>query len=182
MIGFLANLIGLGRISMVDDSAELQRVQITEGAVGTGMTDRITNDVIRVTDFGFASSPPLDAEAVLVRRTGDRAQSIVIATSHRPSRPKGLQPGDSGIYDVRGAKVMLTAQGIEIDAKGKAVTIRNASKVRVEAELLEVTGDVVSRANGTEVSLNGLADAYSKHKHTGVQTGGGISGKTDSPL
>ena len=108
----LRDLIGIGRVTLADDTGQVQELQITEGAAGQGFADRVLDKVRRVGEFGFASVPPLGSEALLLRRLGQRALSIVIGTSHRPSRPTGLQPGDTGIYDVRGAKVMLTAEGL----------------------------------------------------------------------
>lgn len=183
----IGNLFGIGRASVVKDDGELQLLQVTEGARGTGFQDRITDNVPRIAEFGFSSAPPIDSEVLLLNRGGERSQAIAIATSHRPSRPKNLQPGDAGIYDVRGAKVMLTANGLVIDCAGLPAVIQNATtvtikasdKVRVEATTLECTGDVVSRADGTQISLNGLRDAYHAHKHTGVQTGSSSTGTTD---
>jgi phage gp45-like len=116
---------------------------------------------------------------LLLRRSGDRSRSIAIGTNHRPSRLKDLKPGDSALYDVRGAKITLTEDGLLIDCAGLPATIKNATTVRIEADTLECTGDIVSRADGTPVSLNDLRDAYHAHKHGGVQTGSGTTGTTD---
>lgn len=187
MIGALANLIGIGRTTRIDDSGELQLHQVTEGAVGNGFADRVTDDVRRVSEFGFASVPPIGAEVLVLRRLSQRVLSLVIGTSHRPSRPRGLQPGDAGLYDVRGAKVMLTANGLAIDCARLPVVLTNTTdvtvtasgKVRIEASTLEVTGDVISRADGAHVSLNALRDAYAAHKHGLVKAGTDTSGPTD---
>lgn len=187
MMRFLANLIGIGRATLVDDTGDVQQLQVTEAAFGQGGDDLVTDKVPRVADFGFASSPPIDSEVVVLRRGGERSRGIVLGTSHRPSRPKNLKAGDAGIYDVRGASVMLTENGLVIDCAGlpavvqntTTLTVKASAKVRIEATSIECTGDVVSRADGTQVSLNGLRDAYAAHKHTGVQAGTGVSGLTD---
>lgn len=175
----LANLIAFGRATLVDDGGELQLVQVTEKAFGTGFADRIIDHVRRLTEFGFSSVPPAESEVLVIRRGGDRGQSIVIATSHRPSRPRSLQPGDACLYDVRGARILLGPNGIEVDGGGRPVTVKNTPKVRLETDLLEVTGDVVSRADGSRVSLNGVRDAYVAHKHLQVKTGTDVSGASD---
>jgi len=176
---FIANILGIGRATLVDDDGELQLVQVTERAFGAGFADRVLDKVRRVTEFGFSSVPPPEAEVLVIRRGGDRSHSLVIATSHRPSRPRGLQSGDVCVYDIRGARILLGPNGIEVDGGGRPVTVRNTPKVRLEADLLEVTGDVVSRADGARVSLNGVRDAYHDHKHTGVQAGTATSGLSD---
>ena len=174
MMRALANMVGLGRVSLADDSGEVQTVQITEGAAGSGFADRVIDKARRVMEFGFSSVPPLGAEAVMLRRSGERSRSIVIGTNHRPSRPTGLQPGDTAIYDVRGAKVQLTADGLLIDCAGLPAVVKNFASLTVQGDL-HVTGDVVSRASGTSVSLNALRDAYDAHKH-------GSTPVTDHPV
>lgn len=175
----LWNLIGIGSVTQVDDSDELQTMQVTERAQG-GLQDWITDKVRRVGSFGFASVPPLGSEALLLRRNGERSRSMVIGTSHRPSRPKNLQPGDSEIYDVRGAKLSFTANGLLIDCAGLAAVIQNFSTLTVNGDI-HVTGDVISRSGGAAVSLNTLHDDYNSHVHSGVQTGTSMSGPTNMP-
>lgn len=188
MLRRLANLVGIGRMTTVDDSGEVQHMQVTEGAAGSGFIDRVIDKVRRVTEFGFASVPPVDSEVVMIRRGGDRSCSIVIGTSHRPSRPKDLQQGDVAIYDVRGAIVKLTAAGVEIDGAGLEVKVTNCTKVTLDAPdvvltgTLHVGGEITGLAGGSAVSLGALRDAYNAHHHTGVTTGSGSSGTTDEPI
>lgn len=168
----LFNLIGIGRITLNDDDGDLQLVQVTEGAEGEGFSDRVLDKVPRLTEFGFTSVAPDGAVCLVIRRFGERLKSIVVATSHPASRPKGLQPGDVCVYDVRGATVKFTSSGIVVDGAGQTVQVIGD---------LHVTGDVVSRSGGASVSLNTVHDKYNAHKHTGVSTGAGLSGTTDSP-
>jgi phage baseplate assembly protein V len=181
MTEYSVNFVGIGRATLIDDTGDLQLVQVTEGAAGGGFADRITDKVRRVAEFGFASVPPIGAEVLMLRRGGDRSRSMVVGTSHRPSRPRGLQPGDSGIYDVRGRKITLTADGVTVDGAGGVVTVTNASKVRCTCDI-ETTGDVRCRADGQAVSLGALHDAYNLHHHKDVQAGTALSGTTDQPL
>ena len=86
----------------------------------------------------------------------------------------------------RGAYIWLKDGVIQIDAAGGEVMIQNATtvtvkastKVRLETPTVETTGDFVSRADGTRVSLNAQQDAYDQHKHSGG-TIGGNTGITD---
>lgn len=191
MIERIINLIGIGRITRVDDSGDLQLVQVTEGATGSGYADRVTDQVQRVSEFGFASVPPLDSEVLVLNKGGDRSKPLAIATSHKPSRPKNMQPGDAGIYDVRGAKVTLTENGLLIDCAGLPATLQNTTtvtigatdKITLDAPSVECTGnfkaDQLLTGDGTPVELGALRDAFNAHKHGGVQTGGGTSGISD---
>jgi len=178
MTGWLSTIFGLGRLRLVDDSGPVQRGQIDQGALVDSVR-RLTDNVPIVGAFGFGSVPPIGAEVLVARCGDDRAQSVGIATNHQPSRPRGLKPGDAIVYDVRGRSIRLDGDGMTIDGKGgpvtivnaSAVTIKSQSKVRIEAPSIECTGDIVSRAGGTPVSLNDLRDAYVAHVHTGVRTG-----------
>lgn len=174
----LGRLFGFGRVTDVDDTGDAQVLQVTQGARGTGFKARILDKINRLSQFGIASVPPEDAGVLMIHLGGDRSQTFVIATHHAASRLKNLQPGDSALYDVRGAAISLTADGLDIDCAGKPAQIRNFSTLTVEGNL-HVTGDIVSRSDGTPVSLNGLRDAYHDHKHGGVAAGAAVSGLTD---
>lgn len=184
----LQNLLGVGRATTVDDTGELQTMQVTEGAAGTGFAARVIDKVRRITEFGFTSVPPIDAEVVMFRRGGDRSCSIVVGTSHRPSRPRDLMPGDTAVYDVRGAILKFTDSGPILDCAGLELIIRNASKITLDCPDVEMTGNLL--VTGTITGLNGAApveigalrDAYNAHHHTGVQTGTGTSDGTDQPV
>ncbi|WP_174296541.1 phage baseplate assembly protein V [Sphingomonas bacterium] len=198
----LAHLIGIGRATLVDDTGEVQLVQVTEGATGAGMDDQVTDKVKRVAEFGLASVPPIGSEVLLLRRLGQRALAMVIGTSHRPSRPRGLKPGDTAIYDVRGAKVQLTADGLLIDCAGLPAIIQNAititlkatQKVTIDAPAVEVLHDVkvggTFHATGTistdaDVTFAGhsvttLRTSYGAHKHGGVKAGSDASAGPDT--
>lgn len=191
MTSRLHSLFGIGSVTLADDSGDMQRLQITEGTAGQGIAARIMDRVRRVVEFGFASVPPLGSEALIARRSGERTQSMVVGTSHRPSRPRNLMPGDTCLYDVRGAKVLLTANGLLIDCAGLPAIIQNSTIVTVtatdrivlDAPDVECTGnfkaDKLLTGDGTPVELGALRDAYNSHHHTGVAPGSGTTGATD---
>lgn len=170
MIERLLNLITFGRVALVDDGGDFQRLQIVRRATGTGGGERITDRVIRLADFGFASAPPADADALVLNRNGDSAHALVVATAHRASRPRNLGEGDVVVYDARGRALRLTATGIEIDAAGGDVTVTNAAKVRCTCNV-ETTGDVIARADGERVSLAHLHDVFNVHVHPPITAG-----------
>ena len=198
MLDRIRNLFGIGRVTHIDDSGDLQLLQVTEGSAGKGIGDRVTDNVRRILEYGFFSVPPVDSEVLVARRNGMRTMPIVIGTSHRPSRPKNMQPGDAGIYNgVTGAIVQLTADGLLIDCAGLDATIQNCPTVTVRAtdEIvfdapttrilhdatiagnLDVSGTITG--DGIAVELGALRDAYNAHKHSGVKAGTDTSGATD---
>lgn len=177
----LLNMVRLGRVTGVDDTGPLQHLQITETAPGPDGSAAVVDNVGALGLFGLASVPPLKTDVLVVRLFGGRSLTIAIATNHQPSRLRDLSPGDSALYDQRGAFLKMTAEGPVLDCAGLALRIRNFSTFDVEGDV-RATGDFVSRSAGDPVSLNALADAYDAHKHPGVQAGAGTSGPTDHPL
>lgn len=196
MRDLLERLIGIGRATLVDDAGELQLIQVTEGAIGRGFADRVIDKVRRVSEFGFASVPPIDSEVLMLHRGGDRSRSLVVGTSHRPSRPRGMKPGEVGIYDVRGAKVMLTESGLVIDCAGLPAVVQNATTVTIKASekvvfdtpvaeftgAVTATGEVTALQGDDAAALGELRDAYNGHKHTLVRAGTDSSGPTDKAV
>lgn len=176
----ILHMITLGRVTLTDEAGPIALVQVDQGAIGAG-TSRVRDKVKRFCQFGFASVPPLGSEVVMVAQGGLISRLIALATNHQSTRPKDMKPGSSRIYDVRGAMIDLSDTGMVIDAAGLAVTIRNYSTLTAEGDL-HVTGDVISRSNGTPVSLNRLRDAYDQHKHLMVKAGTDTSGTTDHPV
>jgi phage baseplate assembly protein V len=170
-MSWLRNLLWFGRVTLVDDADDFQRLQLAQRAAGNGGSDRIPDRVLRIAQFGFTSVPPIDADVVVINRNGEAALGVALGTAHRASRPRNLKPGDAAIYDVRGRIIRLTEDGIEIDGAGGMVTVTNASKVRCTCDI-ETTGDVVARADGKAVSLGALHDTFNLHNHPPVAAGG----------
>lgn len=144
--------IGRGRVTAIDDSGSVQEMQAQLDALET------RDGTPRLAEFGFTSNPPADSDVVFVFLAGNRTSGIAIATNHQPSRPTGLQPGESQLYDLWGKSIYLTQDnGIVIDAKNTNVTVNNAETVTVNASTkvvlntptLEVTGDITSGGNIT---------------------------------
>jgi phage gp45-like len=186
MMSRILNLIGRGRLTLVKDDKDVQRLQISEGNTGSDEGESLTDDIVMIGLFGLSSNAPEKTEVVLLRLGGDRSQTIAVGANHGPSRPKNLAPGDTMLYrakdGARGAYIWLKDGVLQIDAAGGDVVVQNAAtatikastKVRLETPKVETTGDFISRCDGTPVSMNALRDAYHAHKHTG----GTISGNT----
>lgn len=178
-------VIGRGRVALVDDAGDVQYVQVR-------LSPLETPNLRRLAEFGVASNPPAGSDAMVVFVAGDRANGTVIATGHQATRPRGLQPGESQLYNAFGMKVYLGKDGIVIDGGGKPVIVQNApqvningaqtmtvqasTKVRFETPRLEVTGDIIDNVGGLTPNtdtLAGMRIVYNGHNHniSGIQTG-----------
>lgn len=184
MRGF-ENLAGIGTVSSIDDTGDVQQLQLTEKSAGFGLVARVLDKVARLFSFGFTSVPPLGSEVLMLRLGGDRNCSIAISTNHRESRPRGLQPGDSAMYDVRGIIIKMTADGLEISAAGLPIVIHNASKLTLDVPEVECTGtlkaagEITALTDGAQVALGALRDSYNDHDHGGIVRG---SARSDKPV
>jgi len=174
----IRNLFGRGRITLVNDSGTIQVVQVK-----TTDSD-VSDERIRMAEFGFTSYPPDGSEALLLHIAGNRYDGAVVATNHQPSRPTGLQSGESMLYSQDGKHVYLTADGgIVINANSQPVTVNGATtvtinaatKVRMVTPRLECTGDIVDNCDTTGRSMVADRQIYDGHNHavTGVQPGSG---------
>jgi phage baseplate assembly protein V len=145
----ITNLLGRGRIKLIDDTGAIQLMQIDlgpQGAVGP-MYLRDKTPVMGL--FGHTSVPPVGADVFLVHLSGDGQRCAVLGHNHQPSRLRGLGPGDAALYDVRGAYVWLKAAGLVIDAAVLNVTIQNAANVTVTASIAVTVNAPMVNLGGT---------------------------------
>lgn len=197
------NMLGLGRVTLVDDSGAVQRMQ------GVFSAEEVIDLLQRVAEFGFTSSPPAGSDMLVVFVGGERSKGVVLGTSHPESRPTGLAPGEAMLYSQSGQRVYLSAGGIVIDAAGTSVTVQNATDVTVsasgdvsvtaagaltlkaasiklDAPTVTATGNLVANGNisdqgaGTPKTMAGMRTAFNSHTHTAPGGGGATTGPSGS--
>jgi phage baseplate assembly protein V len=112
----LLGIVARGFVTLVKDELKTQRLQ-----VGV-LEDEIQDDVERFQQYGFTSVPLADAEALLLSiGGGGRSHTICIVVNDPATRPTGMKPGDTAMYDNRGQTVKLTDDGITAETTKKAV-------------------------------------------------------------
>jgi phage gp45-like len=144
-------LVRAARVNIVNDSGNIQLIQMKGGEF------EIRDNMPRMAEYGFSSSPPPDSDVIAIFVGGDRSNGIVIATNHQPTRFKNLQTGEAVVYNNTGQFVYLTKDGIRIEAGGKPISINGDVNI---TGTLTATGDVV--ANGKSLD---------HHTHGGVGSG-----------
>lgn len=161
-------IVGKGRITAIDDSGPVQKVQ----AQLNGMETR--DGTPRLAEFGFASFPPAQSDVVIAFIAGDRSNGVAIATGHQASRPKSLKEGEVMVYDLWGKSVYFTKDGgIVVDAKNTPVTVNNATtvtigaatKIRCVTPRLECTGDIIDHCDDQTHTVKDMRDLYNEHGH-----------------
>lgn len=170
-------LVGRGRVKFVDDSGPVQKMQVLMNGIET------PDSRFRVPEFGFTSSPPIDSDVIALHVAGDRSAGTVLGTNHQPSRPKGLQPGETMLYSQDGKQIYMTASGgIVVNANNQAVTVNDATTVTINAStgvvmntpLLKVSGDIIDNAATNPHTMAQMRSIYNSHTHPvpNVQLGG----------
>ncbi|WP_240430238.1 phage baseplate assembly protein domain-containing protein [Serratia marcescens] len=170
----VAMMIGLGKITGYGDAGGIQKLQYQTPL-------EVKGDTPRMAEFGFSSGLPVGTDVVLAYLGGDRSSAVIVASNNQQYRQSGLKSGETLIYNQWGMFVKLTENGIEVEAKGKPVTVANATtvivtateKIRLETPRLEVTGDVIDNCDSNGATLKALRDAHNDHDHIvkNVQSG-----------
>lgn len=160
-------MIGKCVIMAVDDTGAIQELQI-KALAGEAM-DRVP----RVQEFGFASNPPKDSEAIVVALGGNRENLVVIATDKRQVRFKNLSSGETAIYTDDGTYIVLKKAG--------QVEVKAATKVLVDVPNAEFTGNVRIKGN-LQVDLDTLILQKLQVNQTGNFTIGVGAGYYSGPL
>lgn len=133
-----------------DPSGDLQKLQMTL------LVGETRDKMEHWLPYGFAQHPHPESEGVVLFPDGDRSHGLVIGVADRRYRLKLTKVGEIAIYDDLEQKVHLTRDGIIVE------TSKN----------LDLTGKKV-KING-EFIIND--EPYLKHHHTGVESGGSITG------
>lgn len=163
----VALMISRAVVLLVNDGLKLQGLQVSL------LADEVRDDVERFQDYGFTCHPHPGAEAIAACVQGSRDHVVVLKVDDRRYRLKGLQAGEVAIYTDEGDKIVLKRGGI--------VEVTAATKLRVVAPLVEMTGalqvggNISSGANitaagnvadqGGAKTMGGMRATYNAHKH-----------------
>lgn len=130
-------LMTFARVLRTDDSGALQLMRV-EGFIG-----ELREDVSRIGEWGLASNPPIDSQAVVVALGGNRGQLVVLGVEDRKTRRKNLPAGAVELYSAHGtARIRIDAAGV-ISIDGTQV---NGTTGPIA---LNVTGNVAITASGS---------------------------------
>lgn len=148
---------GRGRVTVVDDSGPVQKVQVRLGPL------ELIDGMPAPHDYGFTSNPPIGSDVLVNFIGANRTNGVVVAIGSQAYRLKNLLSGEVAIYDNVGQSVHLTATGIVITSAGLPITINGDIKLNGS---INATGDVVA---------GGISLIH--HPHGGVRAGSDQSGE-----
>lgn len=168
------NSIGRATLTLVDDSGTAQVLQFE------GYKSEVRDGMQRIGEFGFASVPLVGASAVTLHQGGDRGFNSAVGIEDARYRPKGLRPGESGLYGVNGADAqgkggsmwwaLQALAGQVARLWGKTINVGDSNTVTINC-----TGQAINITGQTgDITVNGVS--LVNHVHTGVTPGSGTSG------
>lgn len=157
--------IGRAVLSLVEDTAKLQAVQVQVRA------DEVRDQAEHFQHYGFTSVPLPGAEGVALAVGGSTDHVVVINLDDRRYRKKGMAPGEVAIY---------TKWGDEIWLRDGEIHIKHATKVSITAPLVQINGNL--QVSGSVVAagdVTGQGTSLHNHRHGGIAPG---SGNTGTPV
>ncbi|POR52750.1 phage baseplate assembly protein V [Paraburkholderia eburnea] len=167
-----------GRISLVDDSGVIQRVQLAPSGLET------RDNLPRMSEYGLASNPPGGSDALIANVGGDPSNGAVVGTNHQATRPKNLAAGETQVYNgpagtslyLANGEIVLNANGQPVNVSGATiVTITAATEVVMDTPLLKVKGDILDNYETNAVTAKQQRADYDAHGHPVVNVQGGSS-------
>lgn len=162
---------GRGRVSFVDDSGAVQKLQVRFGKM------EIIDSMPAPHDFGFTSNPPIGSDVFASFLSGNRSNGLVVAIGSQAFRLKNLISGEVAIYDALGQSVYLTQAGIVINGAGLPVRITGTPSITLDAPVVHVTGNLNVDGIVTAPTVVGTTDvtfggkSCIGHTHSGVKAG-----------
>lgn len=171
----IGNLLSRGVVAAVDAARKMQSLQLRL------LAGEPKDNVEHFEPYGWTSHPKANAEVIAVFFDGDRSHGVVLCVADRRYRLTGLAEGEVAIHDDLGQKVHLTRAGIVINGAGlplvvqnaPTVTIKAATKVRMETAQLEVTGEIKDRCDlPTGKTMYSMRVTYNGHTHHENNTAG----------
>lgn len=160
----MGNLIARGVVAAVNAATKMQSLQMRL------LADETKSDVEHFEPYGWSSNPHGGAEGVVLFPDGDRSHGFVIVVADRRYRLAGMKGGEVAVHDDLGQKVHLTREGIVIDGAALPITFTNTPLIRMETDLLEVTGEIKDRCDSTGKTMSGMRQTYNDHHHDETQS------------
>ena len=151
-------LISIGKVHRVDDSKDLQQLQIE------AMPGEIHDSVVKFGHYGLATHPKPGSDAIVLFPRGERNQGIVIAIEDKRFRFKSLAPGEVALYTDEGDHIYFRRDKT-LAIQTRQLNIQATDKVRIQTPQLEVTGDILDKADTNQITFAKMREQFDNHQH-----------------
>jgi phage gp45-like len=149
--GALRGLIVRAIARITRDSTGLQQAEL---AAHDGQARA---DVEVLWPYGLTAHPHPGGITLLLHVGGDQSDPVALPPAGRNHRRVDLTAGQVSLYDSKGTEVHL--------CDDDTLVIRAALKVRIETPRLEVTGEIIDRADSGGSMMSAMRAVYDGHTH-----------------
>jgi phage baseplate assembly protein V len=182
-----ANFIRVGVITAVDLKHEDgPRATMRVGGLDSAWLPWLA---ARAGDTSTASTPSVGEQRMLFSPYGDTAQGIIGGAVYQDAHPSPATTADQEVAVFKdGTRVEYDAQAnkLQVDVAGAGLVVINCKAATVKADSVTLdagqttcTGNLTVKGNATFSGgsvTHGGKNIGKAHTHTGVQTGGGVTG------
>ena len=151
------------RLRMLMGRAVIRLMSDAVTAQVEGLADEVRDAAELFQQYGFRSMPLPGAEGIVLSLGGNRDHTVVICAGDRRYQATVLASGEVVVEDHLGKFVHFKADG--------SIEVKAETKVRVDAPLLECTGQVKDLCDGAGVTMAQMREIFNAHTHTDPQGG-----------
>lgn len=155
-------MVARGVVNLINDAGGLQTLQID------GLDGETRDDVERAQNFGLSSHPPKGSVPIMVAVGGSRDHLVAVAVDSEQHRPKGLNEGESVMYNAHGVRFLFDSEGNATLTANKLIL--NVTEVESNADKTTDAGD--HHVGGKLSSPNAIEDGHHHTEHDGYTTSG----------
>ena len=161
----LYRIVGKALLTAINNSKKTQMVQIKM------FGDAVYDDIERFQEYGIETYPDASDNNCEVAILDLGGLNLAICVHNREERPKDLATGEVCLYSKFAQRIILKADGsIEITTDSKPVKIIG-SQITLEGSTINLKD-----SGGNPVMLETIITKFNTHTHSGVLTGGGVTG------
>lgn len=137
-----------------------------------GLADEVRDGAEVFQQYGFRSMPLPGAEGIMLSLGGSRDHTVVLCVDDRRYHATVLASGECVMEDHLGKAVHFKLDG--------SIEVTAATKVRVDAPLLESTGDIRDLCDGAGITMAQMRATFNSHTHPDPH--GGATGKPQQEM
>ncbi len=158
------NSVARSIITALDDTGDIQVVKVNV------LSDETLDEVERVQNYGFASSPKPGSQAVMLMVGGNRDHPLVIAADNPKTRKKSLKAGETAVYGDAVENFLYFKEDKKSELKTKELTLTLTDGFKINGGNIEIDIQKISIKNAAGDDLVDLvaqlADALTKLKQS----------------
>lgn len=145
------------KLRLMAGRAVIQLMSDAVTAQVEGLADEVRDGAEVFQQYGFRSMPLPGAEGVMLSLGGNRDHTVVICVGDRRYQTTVLASGEAVMEDHLGKSIYLKADG--------SIEVKAATKVRIDAPMLECTGQIKDYCDGAGKTMDAMRAVYNGHTH-----------------